>query len=153
MFYATNITACLLYCSLDVPPSKKIKMESDQPMTSTKYVLKSLPIAIGKAKDQDVPLPNPFPLPKNFRSDVAAALATCRMTSETDRQFLSDIASSIFKYKKYPTKEDLIDVANCIIAKYPFMKAAKGKPYVSQFEYLEQYTVSTVFLYINRVLL
>jgi len=133
IFYTTNISL-LAFHSLYVPSSKKIKLESDEPTTSAKYFLKSLPIAIGKAKDQDVPLPNPFPLPKNFRSDVAAALATGRMTSETDRQFLSDIASSIFKYKKYPTKEDLIDVANCIIAKYPFMKAAKGKPYVSQFE-------------------
>ena len=79
----------------------------------------------------DVPLPVPFPMPKNYRSDVATALEAGQMTTETEKAFLSAIASSIFKYKKYPTREDFIDVATCIIEKYPFMKAKKGKPYVS----------------------
>jgi len=95
-------------------------------------VLKSLPKTISKNKDQDVPLPNPFSLPKNYRSDVTAALETGQMTHETESAFLSAVASSIFKYKKYPTHEDYIDVAMCIIQKYPFMKNTKGKkPYVS----------------------
>ena len=97
-------------------------------------MLKSLPKTISKNKDQDVPLPNPFPLPKNYRSDVTAALETGQMTHETESAFLSAVASSIFKYKRYPTKEDYVDVATCIIQKYPFMKNTKSqgkKPYVS----------------------
>ena len=50
-------------------------------------------------KDMDVPLPVPFPMPKNYRCDVAAALEAGQMTTETEKAFLSAIASSIFKYK------------------------------------------------------
>ena len=82
-------------------------------------MLKSLPKTISKNKDHDIPLPNPFPLPKNYRSDVTAALETGQMTHETESAFLLAVASSISKYKKFPTKEDYVDVATCIIEKYP----------------------------------
>ena len=42
-----------------------------------------------------VPLRNPFPLPKNFRSDVELALHTGKMTKETNAGFLSSIASAM----------------------------------------------------------
>ena len=77
-------------------------------------MLKLLPKTISKSKDQDVPLPNPFPLPRNHRPDVETGLETGHMTYETESAFLSAVASSIFKYKKYPTKEDYIDVATWV---------------------------------------
>ena len=106
-----------------------------QPQASS-YVLKSLPKTISKSKDQDVPLPNPFPLPRNYRSDVTAALEIGQMNYETESAFLSAVGASIFKYKKFSTKENYIDVATCIIEKYPFMKASKGKPHVSKHTYI-----------------
>ena len=95
-----------------------------------KLVLKALPKTTCKNKDQESSLPNQFELPKNFRLDVAAALETGQMTRETTTAFTYTVASCIFRFKKYPTKEELIDVARCIVEKYPFMKEKK-KPYVS----------------------
>ena len=100
-------------------PSKKPKATDDETVSTSghsgKYVLKSLPKTFLKNKDHDIPLPNPFPLPKNYRSDVTAALETGQMTHETENALLSAVASSIFKYKKIPTKEDYVDVATCIM--------------------------------------
>ena len=98
-------------------------------------MLKALPKTIHKNKDQESPLPNPFVLPKNFRPDVAAALETEQMTRETTTAFTSTVASCIFRFKKYPTKEELTDVARCIVEKYPFMKG-KEKPYVSIYKHV-----------------
>ena len=103
----------------------------EKPSTSVKYILKSLPKTISRSKDYDVPLSNPFPLPKNYRADVAAALEVGQMTADTESAFFSAIASSIFKYKKMPTRDDYIDVAASITQKYPFLKATSGRPYVS----------------------
>ena len=76
------------------PPSKKPKLNLG---LLSKYVCDE--IMISKNKDQDVPLLTSFPLSKNYRSDVMAALET-GMT-------LPAVASSIFK-------EDYVDVATCI---------------------------------------
>lgn len=102
-----------------------------EPSTSGKFVLKCLPKSISRSNDRDVPLPSPFPLPKNYRADVAAALEIGQMTTDTESAFFSSIASAIFKFKKTPTTEDYIDVATGITQKYPFLKATSGKPYVS----------------------
>ena len=109
---------------------------STQTATSTKsapckYTLKALPKSVVKTAEDSIPLPDPFILPKNFRPDVTAALQSGKMTHETDRAFLSAVASSMFSYKRYPTADDYINVARTIIAKYPFMKSPTGKPYVS----------------------
>lgn len=77
-------------------------MDVENPLSLSsagKYVLKSLPKTISKRKDMDGPLSVLFPMPKNYRLDVAAALEAGQMTSETEKAFLSAIASSIFKYK------------------------------------------------------
>ena len=71
-----------------------------------------------KSKEDSIPLPDPFELPKNFRPDVAAALASGKMTLETKTLFLSTIAGA----KRYPTSDDYTNVARSICAKYPFMK-------------------------------
>ena len=110
--------------------------ESTQTATSTKsapckYTLKALPKSVSKTAEDSIPLPDPFILPKNFRPDVTTALQCGKMTYETDRAFLTAVASSMFTYKRYPTADDYINVARTIIAKYPFMKSHTGKPYVS----------------------
>ena len=51
-----------------------------------------------------------------------AALEIGQMTQETESTFLSAVASSIFQYKKIPTKEEYVDAATCIIEKYLFMQ-------------------------------
>ena len=50
-------------------------------------------------------------LPKHFRPDVATGLESGKMTLETNKAFLSTVASSIFTYKKYPSNEDYINVS------------------------------------------
>ena len=84
-----------------------------------------------KTEDDCIPLPDPFPLPKNFRSDVEISLKSGNMTRESKSAFLSAVASAMLQYKKYPTKEDYICVARSIILKYPFMKSPTGATYVS----------------------
>lgn len=117
--------------SEEVPVSKKSKLMDEKPTTSAKFILQKLPKTISRSNDRDVPLPSPFPLPQNYRADVAAALEAGQMTADTEKAFFSSIASAIFKYKKTPTTEDYIDVATVITQKYPFFKATSGKSYVS----------------------
>ena len=56
------------------------------------------------------------------------------MTFETNKSFLSAVATAMFTYKKYPTSDDYNNFAlrRVIIHKYPFMKSPTGKPYVSK---------------------
>ena len=53
------------------------------------------------------------------------------MNQETNKAFLSSVASSMFSFKRYPTHNDYVNVARTIVGKYPFMKSPTGKPYVS----------------------
>ena len=87
-----------------------------------------MPNAVSKTKDDAVPLPDPFELPKNYRPDVDAALKTGCMTLETNKSFLSTVAAAIFVY---PTADDYNNVARVIIQMYPFMRSSTGKPCVS----------------------
>ena len=70
---------------------------------STKFILQKLLKSIPRSNDRDVPLPSPFPLPQNYRAEVAAALEVGQMTADTEKAFFSSIASAICKYKKTPT--------------------------------------------------
>jgi len=117
-------------------------LDSDEPSSSRKFVLKTLPKAVVK-REHDTPLPNPFVLPKNFRPDVRAALECGKMTLETTKSFLSTVAAAMATFTFYPSKDDYTDVARTIIEKYPFMKSRIGKPYVSI------YTVPTA-IYITQ---
>lgn len=84
-----------------------------------------------KTADDAIPLPDPFPLPKHYRTDVELALASGKMTKDTTAAFMSAIAAAMLVYKRYPTREDKICVARSIIAKYKFMASPIGTPYVS----------------------
>ena len=45
--------------------------------------------------------------------------------------FLSDIASSMLRFKRYPSRDDYVLVSCAVIQAYPFLKATSGRPYVS----------------------
>ena len=74
-----------------------------------------------KDKLSEEPLPDPFPLPENYRPDVQLALETGKMTGETRRTYLSQVASAIFNCKKYPTRDEFTRVAIDIVNRYPFL--------------------------------
>lgn len=44
---------------------------------------------------------------------------------------MSEIDSCTLRYKRYPDRDDYINVARSIIAKYPFFKPKDGNPCVS----------------------
>ena len=76
-----------------------------------------------RPKPCEDPLPNPFPLPKNFRPDVELALSSGKMTNETRTAYINQVGSAIFGYKRYPDKEELVHVADAIVKKYPFLES------------------------------
>ena len=88
---------------------------------------------VEKSVDDNIPLPDPYPLPKHFKTDVEFHLKQRRMSTHSRRVFLSDIAASMLAYKQYPSKDDYTNVALSVISKYPFLKAPKGSdsPHVS----------------------
>ena len=50
--------------------------------------------------DDSIPLPEPCPLPKHFKSDVEADLKSGKMSFNSHRVFMSNIASSMLAFKK-----------------------------------------------------
>ena len=89
------------------------------------------PAVVKICKPEEESLPDPFPLPKNFPSEVEMALRTQKMTKETNRAFLSAVAAAMLAYKRFPTKEEYTRVAKDILQKYPFMRPSNGSPTVS----------------------
>jgi len=90
-----------------------------------------LPSAIKKEEIIEKPLPDPFPFPEHYRSDVEVGLKTGKMSWEAKKSFLSSVASAMFGYKKYPTSEEYTRVALQMITKYPFLKPPSGSSTVS----------------------
>ena len=84
-----------------------------------------------KTEDDSTPLPDPFPLPKYYPQDVEVALKRKKLSSREKQRFISEVASAMLRYKRYPSCEDYICVARSIVQKYPFFKLSGGKPYVS----------------------
>lgn len=84
-----------------------------------------------------MPLPEPYPLPKHFKSNIEQDLKNGKMSLNSRRVFLSDVASSMLAYKKYPTRDDYANVARSIIKDYPFLKAplGAGTPHVRTKQY------------------
>ena len=123
---------------------KKVKVyDSDEKSSSSTSSGKRRSNVV-KSEDDKIALPDPFPLPRNYKANVESALKAGKLTSETRSAFLSSVASAMYAYKKYPTRDDYNCVARTIVAKYPFMKALPpDPPYVSD-EIYEDYIV---FLY------
>jgi hypothetical protein len=124
----------------DSPGEQSVKKDEDvdkqesMPSCSSQNVT---PVSVSKkpkvvkTKDDAVPLPDPFPLPKYYRADVETALANGKMTKENMSTFLSAIAAAMLVFKRYPTSEDYICVARSVLQKYSFMSSPAGTPYVS----------------------
>ena len=88
---------------------------------------------VQKTDDDNIPLTDPFPLPKRYRPEVEKALKDGKMSMSTRSHFLSAVASAIFAFKMYPTREDYNCVGRTIVNKYPFLRAPSGagSPHVS----------------------
>ena len=53
--------------------------------------------------------------------------------------FLSDIASAMLRYKRYPSRDEYVSVSCAVIQAYPFLKSTSGRPYVSCYTCRFQY--------------
>lgn len=99
-----------------------------------------------KTEDDYIPLPDPFPLPKHYACDVEVALKRGKMSTTEKRRFLTEVASAMLRYKRYPSNEDRVCVARSIVEKYPFLKSSDAKPYVSSYNNcLQLHRYSTLF--------
>ena len=101
---------------------------------SKQYILDSgcaTPSAVKKFFKEDTPLPDPFPLPTNFRSDVHACLNQKKMTKSARAAYFTAVASAMFQFKRYPSRDDFVSVAREIVGKYPFLgSVGLGTTYV-----------------------
>lgn len=91
---------------------------------------------IVKTEDDCTPLPDPFPLPKHFPQDVEVALRRKKLSSSEKRRFISEVASAMLRFKRYPSREDYLCVSRAIVDKYPFIKSIDAKPFVSNMQVL-----------------
>ena len=85
---------------------------------------------IDKTEDDVIPLPDPFILPKHFPHDIEVALRRKALSTKEKQRFISEIASAILRFKRYPSREDYLCVARAVTEKYPFLKSSDGKRYV-----------------------
>lgn len=83
-----------------------------------------------KSEDDAIPLPDPSPLPKHYPHQIEEAIASGKVSAKQKRAFLSEVASSMLRFKRYPDPDDYKCVARAVLAKYPFFKEKQGKPYV-----------------------
>ena len=72
----------------------------------TLAVMTHTPKCVGKLKrvtqrQQEQPLPHPFPLPRNFPPIVAIALKERKLTSKSRAKFVTALANAVFMYKSY----------------------------------------------------
>ena len=54
------------------------------------------PKKIIKCEEDNIPLPNPFPLPKYYDSDVECALKAKKMTNVTRKSFVGKVVSECY---------------------------------------------------------
>ena len=107
---------------VDVHSSSDCNNETVAVEDSNKGATIALPLALKRKAVKEGSLPNPFPLPLNYRADIETGLRTGIMSKEAKSHFFSKVASSMFQYKKKPTKEEYTRVAQQLIAKYPFLE-------------------------------
>lgn len=77
-------------------------------------------------RKQELPLPNPFPLPRNFTPAVTTALQEKKLTGKTRAKFVTALANAIFIYKSYPTLRELEDVCRAATKKWEFLATKSG---------------------------
>ena len=78
---------------------------------SKEFVLAGVPSSVKKTKEDSSPLPDPFPLPTNFRADVHVCLSKKKMTKSARASFFTAVAAAMFQYKRYPSRNDYVSVA------------------------------------------
>ena len=113
---------------ISIKPRKKQSISSGSEDESCEPAHKKRKIV--KTKDDCTPLPDPFPLPKHFPQDVEVALKRKKLSSSEKRRFISEVASAMLRFKRYPSCEDYLCVSRAIVEKYPFFKSTDAKPYV-----------------------
>ena len=87
-----------------------------------------------QSKKKAMVLPDPFPLPTNFRPDVEVCLKKRKMTKCTRVAFFTSVSSALFQYKRFSSRDDYVSVARQIVSKYPFLGSAGfGTSYVRHF--------------------
>ena len=113
---------------------------------SKDFVLVEIPKSIKKTKEDSTPLPDPFPLPTNYRPDVHLCLAKKKMTKTARAAFYTTVAAAMFQYKRYPSRDDFISVARQIIAKYPFLGSTSfGASHVSRIVFAHSWILSNIY--------
>ena len=95
---------------------------SDGPLkkpSSSDYETIKIPLpkrrCVSKSEEDAKPLPDPFPLPKHFGSEVEIALKSKTMTNATRQAFIAKVAAAMLCYKRYPISCDYENVGRCII--------------------------------------
>ena len=96
------------------------KMDADRLPSPISSVPSSSPPLFKKTKlektdDDSVPLPDPFPLPKHYPIDIEKELESKKMSVRGKQKFISEIASAMLSYKRYPTRDDYICVARSVV--------------------------------------
>jgi len=67
------------------------------------------------------PLPKPFLLPLNYPKVVKDGIKTGQLCGQARTKFLSAVASHIFSFKEFPTRDEYNHIAEQVIQQYPFM--------------------------------
>ena len=82
-------------------------------------------------RSAEPPLPIPFSLPANYTPMVMAGLQAGSLSGKMLTKFIGEIASAIFCFKSYPTREENLHVAMQCLKKYPFWESRCGSGFVS----------------------
>lgn len=121
-------------CSVEVSSKDSMQVATSEQSESgsvTEETAKFKRRKFVKTEEDNIPLPDPFPLPKNFRKDIETALKLGKINQQTKAAFYSAVGSTIFSYKRYPSASEYIAVARSITSKYPFLKSPVGSTHVS----------------------
>jgi len=84
---------------------------------------------VAKTEDDSVPLPDPFPFPKYYPNHLEEAVIKGKISHKQKQAFITEVISSMLRFKCHPTRDDYICVARSIVLKYPF-KQTTGRPYI-----------------------
>ena len=104
-----------------VPDTKSASTVPDTKSASAIPDTKSASAVIVIKGQEDTDIPDPFPFPNHYRSDIEAGLTLQSMPPLAMAKFLTRIASVMLLYKRCPSDEDYERVASEIVARYPFM--------------------------------
>ena len=73
--------------------------------------------------EEDMPLPNPFPLPK-LRRELQVELASGIMQTTTIKEVAKEVVNAICLYSTHPKPKERNRVARQLVTKYPILAAS-----------------------------